>query len=282
MKQRKKGNIILLGLALLIAFLVLFGIYLNVSMSWESYNRVQTAIEEGAKVRAQAVDMYLKEISGVIEAYHEPNAPSGAYGTGQHPDIDHHSYLTAVGHVTPYLPNNEHYQAARRKADTEAKQAILDILNYSLQNTNNGSDILMNFSTRDICIQVKPLPKNATDGVFIDFSCTTENGDTVEANNIRVTPVMGSKGPFQEGMNRQMIFDPDPTVTGDELIHEVVNVVFVGASYEHRHFIETLFPLMNRGADADDQIDNVGRKNGWAIAYPQIDKCFGTHCAAYE
>lgn len=279
MKPRKKGNILLFGLAIIIIFLTLFGIYLNVSMSWESYNRVQTAIEEGAKVRAQAVDIFLKENSGIIEAYHEAEG----YGSDQHPDIDHASHLTTLGHVSPYLPSNEFYQVARDRADIEAKQAILDILKYSLQNTNNGSEILTGFTTSDICIQIKPLPETKANGEFIDFSCTTESGTTIEAKHVRVTPVKGTKEPYQTGMNRQMIFDPTPedVKSGDELIHEVVNVVFVGASYEHKHFIETLFPLMNRWGKTDSEIDNVGRKNGWAIAYPQIDKCFGVHCNKY-
>lgn len=276
--HRKKGNIILFGLAFIIGFLVLIGIYLNVNMSWETYNRVQTAVEEGAKVRAQAVDMFLKENSGIIEAYHERNFPGGTYGMGGHPDIDHNAHLTVSGHVTPYLPNNEHYQATRMAADQDAKEAILGILNYSLTSTTAGNEILMNFDEGNICIQIKPLPRKTTDGVLIDFSCTTPKGDTIDVKNVRVTPVEGNKGIYKEGMNRQMIFDPTPESenSGDELIHEVVNVVFIGVSYEHRNFLENLFPQIR------DDIKNIGTKQGWAIAYPQIDKCFGAHCANYE
>lgn len=276
--SRKKGNVILLGLALLIAFLVIVGVYLNANMSWETYNRVQTAIEEGAKVRAQAVDMFLKENSGIIEAYHERNYPAGTYGMNGHPDIDHAAHLSVQGHVSPYLPNNEHYQAALLKADQNTKEAVLGILNYSLKGTTAGNDILMNFDKGNICIEVKPLPRTVTDGVMMDFSCTTPKGDTVEMKNVRVTPVEGSKGVYKEGMNRQMIFDPTPGAinSGDELIHEVVNVVFVGAVFEHRHFLEGLFPQMA------GNINNIGKKKAASIAYPQVDKCFGSHCFNYE
>ena len=227
-------------------------------------------------MRAQAVDMYLKENSGIIEAYHDRTDSPGNYGAVGFPDIDHESHLSVIGHVTPYLPNNEYYQKAKEAADEDAKEAILSILDHSLNTTTAGNEILTNFDKGNICIQVKPLPYESTDGVTIDFSCETPKGKIVQAKNVRVTPVKGSKGKYNEGLNRQMIFDPDASIEGDELIHEVVNVVFIGVAYEHRHFLEGLFPQMG------SNIQNYGVKNGWAIAYPQIDKCFGVHCAKYE
>lgn len=268
MEKRKKGNIILFGFAFLLAFMTLVGIYINVSSSYEVYNRVQNATEEGAKIRAQAVDIYLKEVSGIVEAFHG----TGDYGNGKHEDVEHELHTGVAGHVSPLSPSSAAYAASFNQADEAAKKAIVSIAEKSLQGTMAGNEILNGFSEKNICVQVKPLPRTVFDGVFMDFECTTGTGETVKRSNVRVTPI-------ESELNRRIIFDPDGVKeSGDEQITEVVNVVFVGTTFTHLNFFEGLFPMLS---DGNSVIPNQGRKTTWAIAYPQIDRCFGEFCENY-
>ena len=261
MRKQKNGNMIYFALAFILLFTTLAGIFINVSSSWEVYNRVQVATEEGAKVRAQAVDIFLKEAAGIVEVIHD--VPSVYDPTGGE-DVDHGLYTSVVGHTSPHEPTTSEYVQARIRADEGAKDAILSVLDYSLTNNVSGNEILEGFSKDNICIQVKPLPRTDNDGKFLDFSCTTPLGETVKANNVRVSPV-------ESELNQKVIFDPDGVAdSGDEHITEVVNVVFVGVAFEHNHFIEGLFKNMN--------INTKAHKKVWAISYPQIDQCFGEFC----
>lgn len=261
MQTRKKGNVIYFGLAFMILCLTLAGLFLTFSTSWEVFNRVQVAIEEGAKVRAQAVDITLKESVGIIEAFHE--TPSIYDPTGSQ-DVDHNEYSNIGGHSISLKPESSTYQAARFRADEGTKEAIIAILNQSLGNNSAGNALLEGYSKDNICIQVKPLPATASDGRFMDFNCKTALGETVEAKNVRVTPV-------DSDLNTKTIFDPDNKPnTEDEYVTKVVNVVFVGTSYEHNFFLEGF--LSNMGKDYKTN------KTSWAIAYPQLDSCLGEFC----
>lgn len=261
MQKRKKGNIIYFGLAFMILCLTLAGIFITLSTSWEVFNRVQVAIEEGAKVRAQAVDISLKESSGIIEAFHE--TPALYDPTGSH-DINHNDFTNIIGHYNSMKPESSTYQEARARADEGTKEAIISILDQSLRGNSAGNAILENFTKDNICIQVKPLPTTANKGTYLDFSCTTALGEKIEAKNVRVTPI-------DSDVNTKTIFDPDNAPnSGDEYITKVVNVVFVATAYEHNYFMEGFLSNMGK--------DYKANKKSWAIAYPQADSCFGEFC----
>jgi hypothetical protein len=258
---RKKGNVIYFGLAFMLLFLTMAGIFISVSTSHEIYNRIQVATEEGAKVRAQAVDMNLKEASGIVELFHE--RPT-LYDATASLDIDHNLYAETDGHVNPLKPDSSTYQETRKKADDATKESIISIAKQSLYSNTAGNDIIENFGKDNICIQVRPLPKTSSDGIFMDFQCTTALGHNVKANNVRVSPVDSST-------NTKVILDPDGSPnSGDEYTTQVVNIAFVGVAYEYTHFLEGFLSQLG--------IPYKGTKKSWAVAYPQIDECFGEFC----
>ena len=94
MKKRKKGGVAIIGgtLLLILALSMLAFIFINIFMVYESLNRAVDAVEEGGRLRAQAIDMPLKESYGLVESFHK-------YGGTYKDNIASHDLEVSVGNI---------------------------------------------------------------------------------------------------------------------------------------------------------------------------------------
>lgn len=242
---RKKGNVILMSLMSMIIIVVLAGVFINLFIVYETLNRGISVVEEAARVRAQAIDVPLKEYKGFIEVIH-PN-----YGYMDHDNVDHElvdqefKKTGAAGHMKPQNPTSELYQNASYAADEAAKEAALRLLDETVGvNAENNPLIVM--TKDDFCFDIQPLPAVSQD---VTFSCKTQNGASIK-NTVYISSI--------EENSYQNMEKPEDSIS-------VRNVVFVGASFKYNYFIYGA--LVDLGW-------NVGAvKETYAIAYPQVNKC---------
>lgn len=262
-KRRKKSSILLFGLAIILLISVLGAFFLDIVALYETNNRVNQVSEEVARVRAQAVDVILKE-SGrkledgekkskelnyeVYETVVELLHPS----TGYTENITHSDY-ELQGHQKPLDTNHGTYIMYHNAADEIAKRAGVRYLDAALNGNFSGQDILKGFSEANICIKIHPLPK---DDKKITLSCTTDNGATVTVNDVKVSGI---------STNTRYIYKNDDTKIINKA--KVVNLVFVGVAYDANHLIPQVFKQM--GVDF-----SAKQLKSYSIAYPQLDKCF--------
>ncbi|QST02974.1 hypothetical protein IMZ31_20725 (plasmid) [Pontibacillus sp. ALD_SL1] len=244
--SKKKGAISVWVLALILMFLSFFALSLNMTTSWEMYHRANEAAEEAARVRSQAVDTYLKEATGIVEIFHTG-------GLGYNDNVNHFSHLGIAGHTDPKLPSQ--YASTYVEANKAAKHAAIDMLTSGLGSTQQGNDILSTIDEGNVCILIFPLPDKVSEERTL--SCQTSLG-TVTAENVRISSV--------EDNTKTVYTDSN----GNDQEVKVVNAVFVGVAFEHSHFLESFMVKMGSTAKTT--------KSVWAIAYPQIDDCFGAHC----
>jgi hypothetical protein len=281
-KKRKKGSAILLGLMTLIMIFVLAAVFINIAISYETLNRVQEAVEEGARVRAQAIDVPLKEYAAIVEAFHNPNnyETNGTSDYDMHYQIQKKFYEENVsGHAEPFNPYGavvpaawsssnayempELYMDSVNASDEAAKKIVQTVLNNSL-GTNSYGEKMVNIGPENICIDVKPLPsKTSTPTIpgkpnnVIRFSCETELYGKITEDRVVS---------YQED-NVVKVYDENNQQYGEV---QVKNVVYVAVVFEYKHMLYKY--LENLGWH------NPPVKKLSAVAYPQVDQCFGTLC----
>jgi hypothetical protein len=251
---RKKGSIILLSLLMIMAVALIAAIFINLSMSYEGLNRVQNAADMGAKLRAQAVDIALKERTGFIETLHDQ---PGSYVNDNVPGrstipVQEDGYTHSI-----YRTNSTEYLDAEQDANGITQRAISGYIEDNV-GSNTSGDPQIEIKPENVCISVRALPSSTSS--TMNFSCSaTVNGTTVmvEANNV---PVNGTDHPVNIG--------PDGS--------KVMNVVFVGIAYEHKHFIYNAIQKVFHGNDVTTW-DQPPVRTTWSTAYPQIDACAGNH-----
>lgn len=259
MKKKKKGAIALYALFIIIGLLVFASIMVNVTQGMQMVTRMNQAAEEGAKVRAQAVDTLLKEQEGIIEVLH---------GSIDYNDnVKHADHTDVAGHKNPSLPQNSEYQESKKKADEVARKSTIDFIKNSIYNDIKQKKQMVQVSEKDICFDFKPLPDDSLYQEFdpekadpkelkktykIDFSCTTPNGDTIKAKNVKVSGVKG---------NTVKISDKNGKI---ETIKSA-NVVFVGIKFKYSYFINQTIENFGLSSTSEGEV--------WAVAYPQADKC---------
>ncbi len=225
----------------------------------ETHQRVQTATDTGAKTRALAVNIPLKEQYGIIETL-RPDESEGYEVNYTEPG---YSFSPTPGYDYAILsPLSQSYKSALSNADLTAKQTLITTLSDSL-GQNEAGDEIAKIEPENICIQVLPLPAgdSITKRDKLDFSCevTTPNGDPLEisAENVEVYG-------YKHNLNN-----------AEHL--RVYNVVFVGVAYEDRHFFYNLFQRLTHGDDESNWSDPPIRTT-YSIAYPQIDACTADEC----
>lgn len=247
-KARKKGNVILMSLMSMIIIVVLAGVFINLFMVYETVNRGIAVTEEAARVRAQAIDLPLKEYSGIIEVMH-PN-----YGYMERDNVDHqgiedkYKVSGAAGHMKPQNPTSDIYQNAVYAADAAAKEAALRMLKQTVGVNAEGTPLIQ-MTEDDICFDIEPLPEV---GQTISFSCTTKNGATI-SKEIYVSSVETNSY-----VNKD---NPDESIS-------VHNVVFTGVQFRYDYFIY--------GSLVDLGLNIGATKETYAVAYPQVNKCTPT------
>lgn len=256
-RLRKKGSIFIWTLFMLIAISVIAAIFINLNFAYEVLNRMQHAADMGAKVRAQAVDIVLKERYGYVETFHDH---SGDYTTKD--NVPNRSTLPQkeVGYDDRkplYRPLDEKYRTTRQDADGLAKDAIIEYVNANIGINTDGRK-QVDLKPENICLSIRPLPA-ATDATM-SFSCVAKvNGNDV-AIQAKDMPVRGMDHPSNQG--------PDGL--------QVMNVVFVGIAYEHQHFIYAGVQKALHGSDVSEW-DTPPIRQAYSIAYPQIDVCTSTN-----
>lgn len=236
---RKKGSIFLFGLLMMMAVFLIAGIFINLGLAYEVMNRVQNAADMGAKVRAQAVDIALKERYGYIETFHDgsssytDNVPnrSSIPATEDGYSMD----TTGTNSYQIYNPDSEAYLGAKQDADGIAKVAMINYMNDNVGTTTTGLK-MVNLKSENICFDVKALPTAST--TTMNFSCTakiTKSDGTIATIPITVknVKVNGTSNPINQGSNGQ----------------KVMNVVFVAVAYEQKNFIWEELQTVFHGSD---------------------------------
>lgn len=259
MKKHKKGAIAIYALFIIMGLVLFSAIMINITQSMQMVTRMSQAAEEGAKVRAQAVDVLLKEQAGIIEILHN--------SMNYVDNVKHNEHAEVTGHVNPQSPESNQYQTARQKADDFSRKATIDYVKNSIYKELRSDKRMVNLSEKDICFDFKPLPDGSLYDEFdpekadkkelnktyrMDFSCTTPNGDTVKATNVKVSGVKG---------NTVKVADKNGKI---ETIKSA-NVVFIGIKFEYTYFISKVIENFGLSSTKKSEI--------WAVAYPQVDKC---------
>lgn len=254
-KFRKEGNIMLFALFYFLFISLLVAIFISLLLMAETYQRVQNATETGARTRAIAVNIPLKEQYGIIETL-RPDVSNGYNPNYKEPP---YSFSPAPGYDQAVLsPSSQNYKTALNNADIAAKQSVIASLNDSL-GVNESGDKIASLSPENICIQVLPLPAAANSKLNFSCSVTSPSGDIIEisANNVDVYG-------YNHRLNK-----------GDKI--KVYNIVFVGVAYEDKHYFYKLLQRMLNGDDESSWSPPPVR-GAYAIAYPQIDGCTTTEC----
>lgn len=235
-KRQKKGNILLLFLVVFMAMTILAAVFLNVAASYAVVNRIMFATGEGAKMRAQAVDIRLKEQEGIVEAFHHEYDSSLAELDKFHDDLEQ-----ADGHEILYHPTDTEYQEKAEYADEAAKNAAIAVLKSSLQNNVDGTP-LVDPQPENFCMDVQPIPAKGSE---MKFHCTAWlNGQEYEFS---YTYILSAEEKFQY----------------KEL--EVKNAVFFASVVGYQNFI-------HNGLTALGLKINPNFKY-WEVAFPQVDSC---------
>lgn len=252
--SRKKGDVLLLSLATMILLFILIAVILNIVMLYLTDNRVQQAADLGARTRAQAVDIPLKEMTGYIEAYHAADAPTGPY---QENGVSHtdptdvttgQPILDTAGNIPLETTTSDTYQNAYQMANLAAQQAVYDdLVNQFGPDNTSGDTLIDNFTTANVCIDVEPLPATPSP---ITFSCTFASDhktftQTVNVLGLSQTKIQIASTPIQ--------------------YEQVMNAVFIAVEFQPQSFI--FQPLSSLGWLQPPE------SFVWAVAYPQIDAC---------
>lgn len=251
---RKKGSVILLMLMVMIMVFVLAAIFINIAVVYGTINQMKRAAEEGARVRAQAIDIPLKEYKGVIEIFHKTKDDSGndydpSFGDRAfHNQVKDEFAKTGTGHYkvnSPYdMTGFNTYEKSIIAADDAAKSIVMQMAN-TLSGSSEGEKMLK-VDPENICIDVKPLPESASE---ITFTCKTRD--------------FGEQKVVQKVSGKQ-------ENTYDNKKYTVQNVVFVGAVFEYRTLIHNALEPLGWKKPPKTMVKG--------LAYPQVDSCFGSEC----
>lgn len=293
LKKRKKGGVAIIGgtLLLILALTMLAFIFINIFMVYETLNRAIDAVEEGARIRAQAIDMPLKESYGLVESFHK-------YGGSSKDNIsltddlivslgnvlkdvnasdyqDRTDFVSIPGHIkiTPaYYHSNTQYKQLVDNADEEGKAAIVNYVNYTIGMNANNNRRLLSVHEDNICFDVQPIP------IAHDFNAPGELVDVTFSCELYIpgkgweTVTETRKIPNEKAERYVTVIQTDINGDGeyDDIRHyQVKNVVFVAAAVEYDAFMINLF---------DNIIENFeymqpDPKIITHIAFPQVDDC---------
>lgn len=259
-KFRKEGSIMVMSLFYFLFVALLAAVFIGLVLMNETYNRVQEAVEVGARTRALAVNIPLKEQYGIIETYR--NSSSQGYSANY--VEPRYSFTPTAAYDYPILdPASDIYRATYVSANDTAKAALIANLATTL-GTNEEGESLTNIKEENICVQVLPLPagNSITGKAKLNFTCTAKvNGvsKTISANNVVVNGYT------------------HPLNNSDDNRQRVYNVVFVGVVYEDNNFFYNLIQSIANGSD-QSQWGPRPIRAAYAIAYPQIDDCTADDC----
>lgn len=122
--------------------------------------KVTNIVERAVELRAQQIDIPLKEGFGIIEAIH----PSHQEG---YPEADRDLTLEDGYDYQIIKPSDSRYSSYRTEIDQDIKESIVEQI-------NKIGDKKLKTTTDDICIKVFPLPEGK--GEKMDISCMFDDG----------------------------------------------------------------------------------------------------------
>lgn len=286
MKKRKEGGMALIGglLALIVALSMLGFFYLNVMVVYETLNRSVNAVEEGARVRAQAVDIPLKETYGFVESFHRykyqihDNLMDGGGETiNEFIDVSRNQFETQPGHT--FLANDFEYDESFNYANKVTKEAIIDYIYDRVgNNAHTGGENeqrMISLEPDNICIDVQPIPRELGRSPDtrdrVEFSCDLVMPDgTPNAGQIKTVYHVLDRVPVETNERYVTVvkYDMDQDGTPDmEREYRVKNVVFVAAAVRYDPFIINLLE------NEDNQYEVNQAKIVKATAFPHVDEC---------
>lgn len=274
--RRKKGGLAIIGSGLvLISSLVMLGfLFINMYMVYETLNRAVDATDEGARIRAQAVDIPLKESYGIVEAFHnygdQPTIDNIALSNWRINDVQYGSrenFPSLPGHIKIQKAGTPEYRAQYEYANAVAKQVVVDYVNTHTGNNANQKRPLLSIAEENICVDVQPIPiEGASRSEIINFSCTLKlpgGGDETVTYSQRI-PVETNK----RYVTNVRYYDDASGEYHKAKEYHVKNVVFVAAAYQYQPFVVDLFDrFIDGGYGAPTP------KVLTSVAFPQVDEC---------
>jgi hypothetical protein len=246
-KARKKGSVIILTVMVFSMVVLLFMVMINILMIYSGMHKLKFAGDEAARVRAQAINIPLKEQDAIVELYHYPYFE----------DYGYTKTLTHItqekGHIAIRDPGDREYVQAVHFADETAKMAGVDSLNAGIVRSKTNTPIIYTDPYGgDVCIDVKPIPLLAQS---IHFSCVTENGNMVQGDYI------------VEGVDKHTYKRFSSNIVSTSAMEKdfIVNsVVFVGMTANVNIFIYNMLANLSPG---------IKTVSVHSLAYPQVDEC---------
>lgn len=236
----------------MILILIFALIQIDNDVSRTILTRASDAVEEGARVRATAIDIPLKEQTGLIEVLRSE------VGYVADPTFVNEERAKILSRGQEEYPDNKkvlatstaEYIDAVVDADEAAKKAIIDYITNST-NVNLSGDQMVDIKPENICIKIKELKQVAS--YEEDISCNvTVNGTSVTVKKEDVK-LKGS----ESSVNKK----------GEV---KVANVVFVGLAFEYKTFANDTLQSIFNGED-ESNWEGPGIVTYAKIAYPQID-----------
>lgn len=232
---RKKANVIVLGLFTLVGIFFLTLVFLNIIVSAGTVQRIMYATQEGAKLRATAVDIRLKEQEGLVEMFHGP------YERNANLDIEHDSITRQEGHKEIYPPGTNEYDEKVEYANQIAIKGAIDTVNTYFGKNIEGEQ-MTNAKEDNFCLDIQPIPEDAGE---IIFHCSTTAGNDDFDFTYKYVMTRADAHKFKE--------------------LKVKNAVMFATSIEYTHFFQKYlldFGLLEKPKFAH-----------YEIAFPEVDVC---------
>ena len=276
---KRKGNVILTMLLFVMFIMIIAALFFSFLTSVDASRKAQKAAQIIAETRALAIDVRLKERYGYIEILHKPT-PTYVYKT-QFPVAP--DFNTIQGYDNKILsPNDTAYKSAVIFADTSAKEAGISYIDGVTKNNDDGTGNtkLLEVKPENICIEVYSLPdtKISKEKLQCGPITTPSNPATVLPNVILPNDV-----PIYGSQHRLNGF----TGTATDIQNDIrnYNYVFVLLTYQEKTFFYEAIQRFAHGEQVPGALPGEDGywtpppvKTVWAIAYPQIDFCFGADC----
>jgi len=277
---KRKGNVILTMLLFVMFIMIIAALIFSFLTSVETSRKAQKAAQIIAETRALAIDVRLKERYGYIEILHKPT-PQYVYKT-QYPKMPAYNVIEQ-GYNDPILSSdNAAYKSAVIFADKAAKDAGIAYVDGVTKNNDDGTGEtkLLTIKPENICIEVLSLPtakiskERLKCGPITTPSATPQVLSEVEITN--EVPVYGS----QHRLNGF-------TGTAKDVQNNMqnYNYVLVLITYQEQTFFYKAIQRFAHGEQVPGALPGEDGywtpppiKTVFAIAYPQIDFCFGADC----
>lgn len=264
-KEEEKGSFTAFAILLLFGLIIIAIIFLNIANTWLTVNFAKRSLDEATRTRALAIDVPLKEYTGVIEVMHYPHKTNEVFPViGQVRPV----FSSSLTNLEILDVNSERYKNTVKYVEEVAKDNMISALNSYIGNNFSDRKII-EISRENICFDVRPLKSTVQNNV--QFRCALYSPEdnyggvkTLKTVTSNPTTLPG----FAEPQNEGKLFKINPINTNQAIYAS--NAVFGAAIIKPR----SLFTAGMEKIGFVDQPEIVI----YSIAYPQITDCFGPDC----